>query len=237
LNAYFRALSHAVGLRRFVVGAAISAVIWFYSFLREWLITRDFFVLPDLPAWQLAVVVFVALLVWWLIGRIVELEKEIEPQLEITFEAKSPYVITEPMNATGHATRLYRVRVVNKCVRNLENCLVKLEDIKRMDFVDFSNRFIPVGLMTQHQLLQMREGGAFNLRGKEHKFIEVAFLNELDMKSEIGLQYENREYPNVVPRGTYELTIKAYGGGEPVESRFKMSIDENDYFRFDSLCE
>ncbi len=237
MKAYFRALSHAVGLRRFVIGSAISVAISLYGFLREWLESKGILVLPDLPAWQLAVVVFVTLLGWWLIGRIVELEKEIEPQLEIAFEPRSPYVITEPMNTQGHATRLFRVKVENKSVRNLENCLVKLEGIKRLDVEDFANRFTPVGLITQHQLLQKREGGVFNLRGKEHKFVEVAFLNETDKKSEIGLQYENRQYPNAIPRGSYELAIKAYGGGEPVERRFKIFVDENDYFCFEPATE
>ncbi|MEW5943117.1 MAG: hypothetical protein AB1710_04590 [Pseudomonadota bacterium] len=237
MKAYWRAFTHAVGLRRFFVGSLISVLISLYNFLRKWLEQKGFLVLPDLPAWQLGIVFFGVLLLWWLIGRIVELEIEIEPQLEITFEPGSPYVITEPMNTQGHATRLFRVKVENKSVRNLENCLVKLEDIKRLDVEDFANRFTPVGLITQHQLLQKREGGVFNLRGKEHKFVEVAFLNESDEKSEIGLQYENREYPNAIPRGSYELTIKAYGGGKPVERKFKMFVDENDYFCFEPASE
>lgn len=234
---YFRAISHAVGLRRFVIGSTISVAIYLYGFLRAWLEQKGFLVLPDLPAWQLAVVVFVVLLVWWLVGRIVELEKEIEPQLEIKFEPASPYVITEPMNTQGHATRLFRVEVENKSIRNLDNCLVKLENIKRLDDKEFANRFTPVGLITQHQLLLKRKGGVFNLRGKERKFIEVAFLNEEDKNSEIGLQYENREYPNAIPRAPYELTIKAYGGGEPVERKFKISVDGNDYFCIESVNE
>lgn len=163
MKAYFRALSHAIGLRRFVVGSAISLAISFYGLLRKKLEAAGFLVLPDLPAWQLAVIVFVTLLVWWLIGRIVELEKEIEPQLEIMFEPKAPYEITEPMNTQGHATRLFRVRVENRGVRNLENCRVRLEEIRRLDVEESGNRFVPVGLMTQHQLLQKREGGVFTI--------------------------------------------------------------------------
>jgi hypothetical protein len=109
------------------------------------------------------------------------------------------------MNVQGHTTRLFRVQVVNRGIKNLDNCLMKLEDIRRLDDPEFANRFTPVGLIAQHQLLQNWPGGAFNLRGKEKKFIEIAFLNETDPKTERGLQYEHKEYPNAIPRGSYEL--------------------------------
>ena len=237
MKAYFRALSRAVGIKRFVVGSAISVAISLYGLLREWLESNNSLVLPNLPTWQLAVVVFLVLLGWWLLGRIVELEKEIEPQLEILFEPKTPFVITEPMNAQGHAIRQFRVKVANNSIRNIENCLVKLEDIKRLDAPDFANRFTPIGLGTQHQMMQMRERGVFNLRGREHKLVEVAFLDETDKKSEIRLQYEYLNYPSAIPRGSYELTIKAYGGGDPVERRFKLFVDENDYLCFEPVIE
>jgi len=83
----------------------------------------------------------------------------------------------------------------------------------------------------------MRERGVFNLRGREHKLVEVAFLDETDKKSEIRLQYEYLNYPSAIPRGSYELTIKAYGGGDPVERRFKLFVDENDYLCFEPVIE
>lgn len=232
MKAYFKALIHAIGIRRFVVGSTVSLIVSLYGHLRQWLGSVNLWVPPDVESWKLALFTFLVFLGWWLLGRIVELEKEIEPQLDIVFRPESPFVITEPMNKQGHAIRLVRIQVINKSVRNLENCLVKLENIRRLDKPNFANRFTPVGLITQHQLLQRREGGVFNLRGKEDKLVEVAFLDETKKKSEIGLQYEYRGYPNPIPRGSYELTIKAYGGGDPVERKFKLSVSKDGYLSF-----
>ena len=231
MKAYLKALGHAVGVRRFAVVSAVSAVVSFYGYLREWLQSEELWVPPDVPSWVLAVIAFFLFLVWWLLARIVELEREIEPRLEMEFRPEPPFVITEPMGASGRAVRIFRVKISNKSVQNLQNCLVKLESIERTDDPHSLNRFTPVGLVTQHQLLQERKGGPFDLRGREHKFVEVAFFDETKKKSEIGLLYEHPKYPNGIPRGSYELTIKAYGGGDPVEKKFRFSVDENNFFK------
>ena len=161
-----------------------------------------------------------------------------KPSSEIAIEYKkeAPFEETEPAEAQGHALRYYRVRVRNLSASTLTNCIVKLEDMLRTDGTKFKNIFLPVGMMTQHQLLQQRQDGLFNLHVGEHKFVEVACLDETKPDSEIVLQYETTQYPRAVPREDYTLTLRAYGGNHPVEVSFRLYVDREGYLQF-KICE
>jgi hypothetical protein len=86
--------------------------------------------------------------------------------------------------------------------------------------------YTPVGLITQHQSLQDRRGGVFNLRPGERKFVEVAALNEAEPTADIELQYEHKDYENKIPRGFYKLTVSAYGSSSPTMGIFNLYVDE-----------
>jgi hypothetical protein len=80
--------------------------------------------------------------------------------------------------------------------------------------------------------LQQRDGGRFNLRVGESKFIEVACLDERDPNSEIALRYESNAYPNTVPRADYSVVLSVYGGGRPASRRYRLYVDARGYLKF-----
>jgi hypothetical protein len=153
--------------------------------------------------------------------------------LVVEYKNEAPFEEAEPAEAEGHALRYYRVRVHNLSASTLTNCIVKLEEMRRTDGTKFKNTFLPSGLITQHQLLQQRQGGVFNLRAGEGKLVEVACLDETKPDSEILLQYETNQYPRAVPREDYLLTLKAYGGNQPVEASFRLYVDQKGYLRLE----
>ena len=64
------------------------------------------------------------------------------------------------------------------------------------------------------------------LRPAESKIVELAWLDERQPDSEIGLVYETTRYPNLVPRAEYRLTINVYGSwGRPAEAKLGLYID------------
>ena len=154
--------------------------------------------------------------------------------LILEFVKEFPYEVTDPADAEGKALRGFRIKVKNIGGSDLENCIAKLENINRTDGKEFRNLFLPVGLKTQHQRLENRQGGPFNLRSDEEKYIEIVYLNELDPGSEIALQYETNKYPNLIPRGDYVLSIGVYGGGPAVKARYRIFVDENGIFCFEN---
>lgn len=169
----------------------------------------------------------------WILGalfvRLLALEKEREPNIEIDFQEDPPFVITDPLRSKEPAIRQIRVKIINISKTNIDNCLVKMELVKDCDGNE--GFFTPIGMITQHQLLQRRKGGVFNLRGEEWKFINIAYLDERESQSEIGLYYEtltgNVSYPNMINRdgAPYILELGVYGAGTKVTQRFKLWVD------------
>lgn len=109
---YFRALHGALGVKRYILGSVVLFVIGVYEALRAWLPTYGI-ELPKLPTWEIAIAIVLLFLAWWLLQTLVEIAKELEPNLEVLFGEGPPYEITEPMNTGGHAQRFFRVKVAN----------------------------------------------------------------------------------------------------------------------------
>jgi hypothetical protein len=151
--------------------------------------------------------------------------------LEISFRNGHPFEVTHPADTKSHAQRCFGIGITNNGSEHIDNCLVKLERIKAADGRDFNNVFVPVGLATQHQLLQQRKGGRFNLSPGETKYAWVACLDETKSDTEIALQYETDKYPNLIPRGSYLLTLRAYGDGNPAEIVLRLFVDDKGYLR------
>lgn len=170
---------------------------------------------------------------FWVIGtlfvRLVKLEREKEPKFNLQYEEKPPFVITDPLRTVEPGIRLIRIRIKNEGVENLNNCLVVLESLTDKDGNE--GFFTPIGLITQHQRMQNRRGGVFNLRPDQFKYIDVAYLDERKDDSEIMLQYEtvtsNIQYANTLKReyGPFKLRIGAYGAGQPIKKEFTMWVD------------
>jgi hypothetical protein len=103
--------------------------------------------------------------------------------------------------------------------------------MRRRDGSFFRNSYLPVALVTQHQQLQNRKGGEFNLRAGESKLIEVAYLNESTPDSEIIWRYEDPTYSNMVPRADYIIKLAVHGGGPGVEKTMRVYVDARGYLR------
>lgn len=226
MKRYFKALHTALGIKRYILGSVVLFLLAVYRALHAW--SPD---LPALPTWELAIAIVLLLSGWWLLQRVVALETELEPNLEFVFGNGPPFEITEPMNSPGQALRFFRVKVANTSIQDLPNCLVMLDEVRTSDGQIYPNRYVPVGLTTDHQLLQKRKRGVFNLRGKQYKFVVVACLDEKNPNSEIGFLYENDTYFNTIPRGSYFVTLVGYGGGLPIRKQFNLSVDGNGRLR------
>ncbi len=216
----WKVLGEAVGGRRFLIVSIVILVISILGLLSangvSWL--------QAVPTWAVVVVVPLILVLKWVLDHAVKLAKEAEPSLGIGYEEQPPYVMTEPRDSAKPSWRYVRIKVTNTGRKNLGNCFVRLEDVKAGD--RSINIFTPIGLTTQHQALQNKPGGPFSLRSGEHKFIEVAALDEGNAASQITLRYETKDYPNTIPRGDYTLVIRAYGGNAPCEKTFRLFVDD-----------
>lgn len=127
--------------------------------------------------------------------------------------------------------RRFKLRVRNTGGETLDNCLVKLTDLRGSD--DVQRAFVPIGLVTEHQHYQRRPGGKFNLRPGEDKLIWVASLDERRPAGEIQLYYEASNYPNMLARDNYSLEITAYGSPTPHTKCYRMYVTENGEFRLE----
>jgi len=159
------------------------------------------------------------------------------PVIEVEFEDKDPFVYTEPSGASGHTIRGYRVKVTNTGPQDIDGCIVYLDRMSSLTEPGFKNAYVPIALITQQQRQQNRRGGEFKLRSGQPKYIEVAWLDERSVESQIVLQYENPAIPNMVKRGDYLLSLVAYGGGPPVSGMYRLCVDGGGYLRFERHSE
>lgn len=152
-------------------------------------------------------------------------------QLSISFAPGKPYEQTEPAGAAGKALRYFSVAVKNTGQIDLDSCLVKITSMKAIDGEHFENVFLPIALITQQQQLQGRPGGRFHLRCGETKHVRVVAMNELDETSEIVLAYEDPNIPNLVRRGSFQITLEAFGGDQPSKMLLKVSVGPDGVLR------
>lgn len=238
-----RAANAAMGVRKYIYLSSATAVPFAYGVLSNYVSDMFGWQLPPLPWLTLAITAFLGLPLIWFLQRLVLLEEELTPHLDISFEDDThPFSLLDP-GVGGRVTRFIRVKVTNTSARTLENCLVKLEEFFDKD--GNTGFFVPIGLITQHQLWQQRSGGSFTLRGKESKFVEVAAMPEPSSDGAITLQYETNtakepavRYPNVVPsaNGPYTLRLTAFGGGLPASRMFKLFVDAQMKLRMSAIA-
>ena len=215
--------------------ALISAFPVYERWIRDKATQWFDILLPTVSPWW----TLVPFTIWWIVGLIMRQVHIEKTDLTILFENRAPFEITEPSGTKGHAVRKFRVGIRNDGSRDLNGCLVKLVELR--DQRKTYRSFLPVSLRTEHQTLQHRSG-RFNLSRGEHKILEVVEMNEKNSNSEIILRYESTDYPNMISRQNYIVTLEAYGGGKPRSERFKLNVDNgflrfSRFSRFDELLE
>lgn len=244
MKKWWNAASRAMGVRKYIVFASATGVPVAYGWFSSHASAALSLHLPQVPWLSLALLAGMALLGFWFLQRLVSLEEELEPRLDIEFVNSHPFSILDP-GLTGTPMRFLRIRVTNRCTRTLNSCIVKLEEFYDKD--GKAGFFVPIALITQHQLWQQREGGPFALRGKETKYIEVAAMSEPSTNGAILLQYETNtakppngvRYPNTVPasNGPYTLRLTAFGGGAPTSQSYRLDVDEQGRLRMQLIAE
>jgi hypothetical protein len=152
-------------------------------------------------------------------------------RLKIELNPGAPCEQTEPAGANGLAIRVFSVAVTNAGEQSLDDCLVKLYRIKALDGAHLEAAYLPIGLRTQHQHLQGRRGGPFNLRAGETKYVRVAGMDETVADSEIALQYEDGGLPNLIRRGDFLITLRAYGTSVVAEESFRLFVSPGGQLR------
>lgn len=213
-------LAAASGPRRFIVGSVVTVV----AVALAWLKSRMMWA-GAIPNWTVWVIVPLLLVLYWVLQYATRLRKEAEPRLRLEFEPGYPYEITEPFNANGQATRTFRVRVTNAGSTTLTDCIVYLQDFE--DSQGQKGAFTPIALRTQHQAIRRSDKrGPFTLRAGQHKYVDVAILDEITLNSQICLCYaQDVAYSPFIRRDKYTLSLAAYGGPIPVKRQFTLDIN------------
>ena len=85
---------------------------------------------------------------------------------------------------------------------------------------------IGIGGMGQRNLMSIKTPDTMLEQWKKQEAEE-----QTKPESEILLLYETAQYPNQVPRNDYILRIKAYGGNKPLETFFRLYVNEEGYLR------
>lgn len=155
-----RAFQGATGVRKYLLVSTPFAVAGIYDRVRAGWWNMN---LPDLPVWWIAAFAALLLLAFWFFQRIMALELKIEPNIKLNYDSRPPFVITEPSSPGALGTRLIRVEVENTGTEHLPACLLVLEAMTNKN--GEPGFFTPIGMITQHQMLQKRKGGPFSLRG------------------------------------------------------------------------
>jgi len=244
LTKWLRAANAAMGVRKYVILVSATAAPVAYGWLSSNAQRLLGFDLPQSPWFAIALLAGAGLLLFWFLQRLVSLEEELEPRLQIEFKDEHPFSIVDA-GVAGPLRRFIRIRVTNKSAQMLRSCIVKLETLHDKD--GNPGFYVPIALITQHQLLQEREGGPFALRGGEAKFVEVAAITEPSSDQEITLQYETNthkppngvQYPNTISasNGPYTLRITAYGGGMPTSRSYRLFVNDRDRLRMETIAD
>jgi hypothetical protein len=223
---FVRAVNNALGIRRYVILSFAFGIGAAYNFFTSLINAKFGYALPEFGGLINVSLIVLVILVFFLVTHISSIERKLEPKLLFEFENQEPFVFTTTQTSNGHPFRVIRVKLVNSSAVSLDNCLVKLEEMTN-ESGRSCNIFVPIGLKTQFQNVEQRPAGPFHLRAFEWKFIDVAVLDEADPGSQITLQYETDHIPSGVPRGSYGLLLRAYGGETPGEARFRLFVDQN----------
>lgn len=71
-------LESAAGVRRYVVAGLIALVVGAFDYLRRVTEQRGMTALVGMPSWAVGIVVFLAIVGWWLLERLVKLERQMK---------------------------------------------------------------------------------------------------------------------------------------------------------------
>lgn len=230
--------SRATGIRKLFYLSTPLGIAGFYEILRLGIWIN----LPQLPVWEIAAFAALSLTLVWFFQRIKELEKKIEPNIEVTYAYEEPFFVINRTPSNERGRRYIRIKLRNTGTENIDNCLVVLEELTDKD--GHSGFFTPVGMATQHQILQKRKGGPFHLRGGQYKFVNIASMDESLDNAEIEMMYETvtaedekMRYANGIKRelGPYSLKIAVFGGANPIYRKFKLFVGDDNTLRMESL--
>ena len=116
-----RAINGALGVRRYVVGGIVNGVLVAWGALQEGGMTA----VIGIPTWVVVVFTISGLLLWWFLGRIVELERERKPLIEFSVGTAPPYVL----EAGIFRGFIHCVGIRNTGLHSLSGVRVSLETI------------------------------------------------------------------------------------------------------------
>ncbi|MFZ1992004.1 MAG: hypothetical protein WAW96_19790, partial [Alphaproteobacteria bacterium] len=118
-------IKEAVGVRRFIFASVVLAVLGAI----KWLVSRGSPWASQIPTWSVMIIVPLVLLLWWLLEYANRSRLQAIPALRIEHGDSAPFSVTEPSMSINPAVRTIRIKVTNTGQLNLDNCLVKLEEM------------------------------------------------------------------------------------------------------------
>ena len=219
---WLTAFSRATGPRKYVLIGAAFAVAGVYEILRASLSRGDIVTLPDIPTWEIAIFASFALTAFWFLQRIVQLEREKQPKIEIHTGTVAPFIV-QLERGRGEGGTEYNIRLQNTGETILQSCKANIEKVVLQDG--------EVLFEEPHPLRRADTGNmVFPLRGREKKFVNLfATLNGGFVRGKFFLGYHNREYSHQIPSANYRMVVVAYAEqGRPTEVVFDVTVDANE---------
>lgn len=179
---HWATIKEAVGIRRFIVGSTITAILAALQFLSgvpymNWI--------SSIPTYAIAAVAAAALLFWWLLDYATNLRKECEPKVRIYLS-----VFLHPPEA-NKGLRTVRINVENISKCTLKNCSVReFEFVNRHGHRSQMQRYFRLNKDTHADMSKHAYRYTFDLQGQgSNEIIDIAQLDETNDDSRVVMLY------------------------------------------------
>lgn len=222
ISRFVGAFGRSLGQKRYALGGICVFALTLYEVARarvNWL--------PDISAWEIAIFVILVIIVVSFWGRVVFLEKKIEPQLVIEFEEQYPFEYEQPPIEGGLCFRHYSIRIRNIGGQKLSDCFVKISDL--IDEAGEQYVHIPVPLTKRGTF--KTDDYQLSLPPNDQSYFDVVSLNEtgrdrVNIIIHCWAPIQKASQSTQVHQGKYSFVLEAFSAESPSISRdFKMFVD------------
>lgn len=214
------ALNAALGVKRYIIGGIVNAGIAIVGFLKEGGMTA----LIGVPTWAVISVLVLAMLGWWMLRRLVELEqgRKPKPRFELVRDATRP--LGEPP--------LFQLKVRNDSLVTIRNVIANLERIEKAR----------IGQLPARLQLGKVQADNVDLHPQQSEYINICrLMRETDSIPETKegrmlFCFHDRETVATAPLGVYQITVRAYGdNAAPSEIEIRITGETRGLSHFTNL--
>ena len=212
----WQSIERALGARKYVLIGSALGVAAVYEILRATL--TQWIALPDLPSWQIAIVVILLIVLWTVLNRTVSLEDSLEPRFAISDAHVDPALeklVVPSGQVTEHRANYVHVVLTSLSEKEIEDCrafLMSAKQIWSKDEVinaDFKNPIQLVSASRHEQVVTLSP------RIPQHFDLVYATSRTNMMDTSPALLKPNLLGSFFQKPGTYVLHVAVSGKGAP----------------------